>query len=161
MFKKYNYHNHHGNTSNQEPKKSASENLADLDKFLEDEKLNNSIEPWSKLDKTAKLKKLTIFAETYKQTNNLSEEEHRLLITFFKDCLDKKKLHRVKDVVYNKETGEIANIPTLLFNKPANHFTLKNTDKHVSTVKGLTPKKKAVSGGTVKNANGNDSDNDE
>ena len=31
-------------------------------KFLENEKNNNAIEPWSKLDKTAKTKKLILFA---------------------------------------------------------------------------------------------------
>ena len=32
------------------------------------------------------------------------------MIDFFKDCLDRKKLQRVKDVTYNKETGEITTI---------------------------------------------------
>ena len=41
----------------------------------------------------------------------------------------------------------------LTFNKPNNHFTLKNTDKKVSTVRGLAPKKKQ---GTVKNVVNND-----
>lgn len=60
----------------------------------------------------------------------------------------KKKLQRVKDVNYNKETGEIKDIPTLCYNKQSNHFTLKNLNKRVSTLKGLSPKKKQ---GTAKN----------
>jgi hypothetical protein len=136
--------------------------LASLDEFLENEKVTNSSEPWSKLDKTAKLRKLAYFACHYKTEHNLSEDECHQLSAFFRDCLDKKKLQRVKDVIYNKETGEITEIPGLFFNKPSNHFTLKNMDKRVSTLKGLTPKKKQ---GTVKNTHSDtrlssDSDSD-
>jgi hypothetical protein len=139
------------------PESKSSTDLANLDKFLENEKITNSNEPWSKLDKTAKIKKLAIFAENYKNNNNLSEDEYQQLVAFFRDCLDKKKLQRVKDVNYNKETGEIKDIPALHFNKPTNHFTLKNIDKRVSTLRGLTPKKKQ---GTAKNIKCNDSDSE-
>jgi len=139
------------------PENKSSSDLANLDKFLENEKVTNSNEPWSKLDKTAKIKKLTLFAENYKKDNNLSDEEYKQLIMFFKDCLDKKRLQRVKDVTYNKETGEIKEIPALFFNKPSNHFTLKNIDKRVSTLKGLAPKKKQ---GTAKNIKTIDSDSE-
>ena len=139
------------------PESKSSTDLANLDKFLENEKITNSNEPWSKLDKTAKIKKLSIFAENYKNNNNLSEVEYQELIAFFRDCLDKKKLQRVKDVNYNKETGEIKDIPALYFNKPTHHFTLKNIDKRVSTLRGLAPKKKQ---GTAKNIKSNDSDSE-
>ena len=137
------------------PETKSSTDLANLDKFLENEKISNSNEPWSKLDKTAKIKKLIVFAENYSSSNNLTEDESQQLIFFFRDCLDKKKLQRVKDVNYNKDTGEIKDVPALHFNKPTNHFTLKNIDKRVSTLRGLTPKKKQ---GTAKNIKENDSD---
>ena len=139
------------------PESKSSTDLANLDKFLENEKITNASEPWSKLDKTAKIKKLALFAFTYKTEHNLSEVEYHLLVSFFKDCLDKKRLQRVKDVSYNKETGEIKDIPALFFNKPTNHFTLKNVDKRVSTVRGLTPKKKQ---GTAKNIKNDDSESE-
>jgi len=139
------------------PERKSSTDLANLDIFLENEKINNASEPWSKLDKTAKIKKLQSFAEVYKINNNLSDDEYSYLIIFFRDCLDKKKLQRVKDINYNKETGEIKDIPALHFNKPSNHFTLKNIDKHVSTLRGLAPKKKQ---GTAKNIKTNDSDSE-
>jgi hypothetical protein len=140
------------------PENKSSSDLANLDKFLENEKMINSNEPWSKLDKTAKIKKLTLFAENYMISNNLNINEFEQLIKFFRDCLDKKKLQRIKDVNYNKETGEIKDIPSLYYNKPTNHFTLKNIDKRVSTLKGLAPKKKQ---GTVKNIkNKDDSESD-
>jgi hypothetical protein len=47
------------------PETKSSSDLVNLDKFLENEKNSNANEPWSKLDKTAKIKKLTFFAENY------------------------------------------------------------------------------------------------
>jgi hypothetical protein len=142
------------------PENKSSSDLANLDKFLENEKITNSNEPWSKLDKTAKIRKLTLFADNYKVSNNLTDNEYDQLISFFKDCLDKKKLQRVKDVSYNKDTGEINDIPGLCFNKPSNHFTLKNLDKRVSTLKGLAPKKKQGTAKNLKNKDDSDSDKD-
>jgi hypothetical protein len=138
------------------PEKKNSSNLTSLDKFLENEKNTNANEPWSKLDKTAKLKKLILYADNYKTENELSQEEYNKMVTFFKECLDKKKLQRVKDVVYDKDNGSIKEIPALHFNKPNTHFTLKNIDKRVSTIRSLAPKKK----GTAKNIVNNDSDSD-
>ena len=139
------------------PEKKNSSNLTSLDKFLENEKNTNANEPWSKLDKTAKLKKLILYADNYKTENELSQEEYNKMVAFFKDCLDKKKLQRVKDVVYDKDNGSIKEIPALHFNKPNTHFTLKNIDKRVSTIRSLAPKKK----GTAKNiVNNDDSDSD-
>jgi hypothetical protein len=139
------------------PEQKSANDLVNLDKFLENEKINNANEPWSKLDKTAKVKKLIIFAENYQKENNLSEPELDHLICFFKDCLDRKKLQRVKDVNYNKDTGEIKSVPALYYNKVNSHFTLKNLDKRVSTIRGLAPKKKQ---GTAKNIKQDDDDCD-
>jgi hypothetical protein len=118
---------------------SSSNDLSNLDKFLDNEKTNNKNDQWCKLDKTVKTQKLLAFAEAYKKENELDEEEAQILIKFFKDCLDKKKLARVKDVIYDKVTGEIKEIPALLHSK--RHFTLKNVEKRVSTIKSLTLKK--------------------
>jgi hypothetical protein len=134
----------------------SSTDLANLDKFLENEKNNNANEPWSKLDKTAKTKKLIVYAENYKTKNNLSDDEYSKLVLFLRDCLERKKLQRVKDVVYDKTTGEVKDVPALFFNKPINHFTLKNIDKRVSTIRSLAPKK---TNGTIKNIN-KDSESD-
>jgi hypothetical protein len=143
------------------PENKSSSELASLDKFLENEKITNSHEPWSKLDKTAKIRKLTSFADNYKIINNLTDIEYDNLIIFFRDCLDKKKLQRVKDVIYNKDTGEIKEIPALCFNKPSNHFTLKNLEKRVSTLKGLAPKKKQGTAKNLKTKDDSESDKDD
>ena len=127
--------------------KSAND-LSNLEKFLENEQNNNKNEPWCKLDKTIKTKKLLDYVNLYKVENKLDDEESELLVTFFKDCLDRKKFQRVKDVVYDKTTGLIKEIPALSYTKATKHFTLKNIDKRVSTQKSL-PAKKLQS--TIKN----------
>ncbi len=126
----------------------SSNDLSNLDKFLETEKNNNSNEPWCKLNKTIKTKKLIDFVEIYSKEKNLSADESKALLAFLKDCLDKKKLARVKDVVYDKDTGTVKEIPALTYVKTTKHFTLKNIDKRVSTLKSLAPKKTQ---GTIKN----------
>jgi len=144
------------------PETKSSSDLSNLEKFLEDNKANKQNEPWSKLDKTIKTKKLIQYTEEYAKKNNLTSEEETCLCAFLKDSLDRKKLQRVKDVEYDKLTGEIKDIPALQFNKATNHFTLKNIDKRVSTLKSLPPKKGTK--GTVKSASiiieNSDSDND-
>jgi hypothetical protein len=119
----------------------SSYDMTNLDKFLEAEKLNNSNEPWCKLNKTIKIKKLIDYVENYSKENELSASESCQLVSFLKDCLDKKKLLRVKDVIYDKILGNIKEIPALIYCKSNNHFTLKNIDKRVSTLKSLAPKK--------------------
>ena len=127
-----------------------SNNISNLDKFLEEEKNNNNNEPWCKLNKTVKTKKILDFVEIYKIEKKLDKEEAELLVLFLKDCLDKKKLQRVKDVIYDKTNAAIKEIPALSYTKINKHFTLKNIDKRVSTIKSLPVKKGQ---GTIKNKN--------
>lgn len=120
--------------------KSAND-LSNLEEFLENEKNNNQNDPWCKLNKTMKLKKLIDYVRIYKAKNMLDDGEETAMEMFFRECLEKKKLYRVKDVSYNKETGVILDIPSLVYTKNNKHFTLKNTDKRASTLNSLTPKK--------------------
>jgi len=123
-------------------------NVSNLELFLENEKNNNSNEPWCKLNKTIKTKKLLDYVELYKKENNLDDEEAKILVIFLKDSVDRKKLCRVKDVNYDKSNGIIKDIPALTYIKSSKHFTLKNVDKRISTLKSLAPKK---NNGTIKN----------
>jgi len=132
--------------------KKSNNDLANLDKFLEDNKTTNQNETWGKLDKTTKIKKMKTFAERFTKENNYDDEENILLVTFLNDCLDRKKLQRVKDVDYDKLTGEIKEIPSLTFIKTSKHFTLKNIEKRVNTLKSLPPTKK-TNASTIKNIN--------
>jgi hypothetical protein len=119
----------------------SSNDLSNLEKFLEAEKINNSNEPWCKLNKTIKIKKILDYVEVYSKEKNLDEDESKILTTFLRDSIDKKKLSRVKDVIYDKVNGNIKEIPALTYMKSNKHFTLKNMDKRVSTLKSLAPKK--------------------
>lgn len=136
----------------------SSNNLINLDKFLENEKNNNNNEPWCKLNKTIKTKKLQEYVEVYREQNNLNEDESEHLFLFLKDCIDRKKLQRVKDVLYDKENGIIKDIPALCYVKSNKHFTLKNIDKRVSTLKSLAPKKGQ---GTIRKKLKDNSDSEE
>ncbi len=140
----------------------SSNDLSNLEKFLENEQNNNKNEPWCKLDKTIKTKKIIEFIEVYKVNNMLDVEEANSLLTFLKDCLNRKKLQRVKDVIYDKENGQIKDIPALQYTKANKHFTLKNIDKRISTVKSLTPKKPngTIKNKVVSNSKNSDSDSD-
>jgi hypothetical protein len=129
---------------NRTPKKEtklSNNNISSLEIFLENEQQLNINGPWCKLDNTIKMKKLACYVKTYKDVNSLNDEEETHLITFFKDCLERKKLQKVKDVVYDKNTGIIKEIPALIYNKAHKHFTLKCMDKRISTLKSLPPKK--------------------
>ena len=146
-------------SGNMSQETKVANDMSKLDKFLEDDKNNNENEPWTKLDKTVKTRKILAFAEKYTEDKGLTEEETCKLIAFLKDCLDKRKLQRVKDVLYDKTNGEIKEIPALLYNKTNRHFTLKNIDKRVSTIKSLPQKNKIKI--TAKNSNATvDSDSD-
>jgi hypothetical protein len=113
-----------------------------IDSMLENEKQKNKSDSWNKLDKTVKIQKLHAFAEKYGRDNGYPAKEVKNLKVFFVDCLNKAKLQKTKDVVYEKDSGEITAIPALFFNNITRNFTLKIMDsKRVSTLKSLTPKR--------------------
>jgi hypothetical protein len=121
--------------------------MKQLETFLNAEKETNKNETWCKLNKTIKNRKLVDYVDKYRLENNLTEEEGKNLLDFFKECLHKKKLNRIKDVVYDNQTGVIKNIPSLVYCHTTKHFTLKNNDKRVYTMKSVLPKKN----GTLRN----------
>ena len=66
-------------------------------------------------------------------------KEVKILKQFFKTSLEKRKLQKTKEVVYDKQTGVIKSVPGLMYNNTSNQYTLRNMDKKVSTLKSLTP----------------------
>jgi hypothetical protein len=115
-------------------------NSLNLEKFLETEKNNRKNEPWNKLNKVIQIEKLSEFVETYSSQKKMEAEQKKKLSLFLKDSIDRKRLKKVKEVIYDKEKGKIIDIPGLQFNKSSKNFTLRNLDKRPSTVKSL-PKK--------------------
>ena len=130
------------NTIHPTYQETAETNCNTLDALLEKEKQQNKADAWNKLNKTVKIQKLHQFAETYGHANQLPVKEVKSLKLFFNESLDKNKLQKTKDLVYDKEKGTITSIPGLFFNATNHAFTLKNMDaKRVSTIKSLTPHK--------------------
>ena len=116
-----------------------------IDALLENEKQQNKKDAWNKIDKTVKIQKLHEFSEKYGKENSLPAKDVKGLKSFFSESLDKGKLQKAKDVVYDKEKGTVTSIPALFFNNLNRMFTLKNMDsKRVSTLKSLTPKRVAT-----------------
>lgn len=120
---------------------NIKDNISKLDMLLERESNMNKAEPWSKLDKTVKLNKLNDYVNSLTKEHKLNATEAKSIKKELHNALDKKQLQRVKDVSYDKETGEINNIPNLHFNKTTRKFTMKRSEKQVSTLKSLGPKK--------------------
>ena len=131
----------------EESKSQTSEtHYSNIDSILEQEKQNNKMETWTKLDKTIKLQKLHAFAEKHGKEHHFPLKEVKALKLFFIDCLDKNKLKTTKDILYDKETGTILQVPALTLNPTTKTFTLKNIDnKRISTIKSLTPHRHSAS----------------
>jgi hypothetical protein len=135
-----------------EPNYTTAVNMNAIDKLLENEKQKNKCDTWNKLDKTVKTQKLHAFAEKYGKDHNYSAKDVKMLKTFFTSCLEQSKLQKTKDVVYDKDSGEIISIPALFFNSVSHSFTLKIIDtKRVSTLKSLTPKRVSEKNQTTAN----------
>lgn len=114
-----------------------------LSNYLESESSANKKENWSKLDKTQKIKKLFAHIDVLQKKFKLSDDETVKCHKYLLKCLERKALTKVKDVIYDKETGLISDIPNLYFDNTERVFILKKDDKHVSTVKCLPSENKS------------------
>ena len=114
-----------------------------IDAFLEKEKEANKDKPWNKLGKNQKISKINQYINKYIQENKCSKEEKSELKIYLVKCLERKKLQRVKDVVYDSKAGIIKNIPGLSFDKNKRKFTLKKLDKKKSSLSKMAPKSKS------------------
>ena len=120
----------------------VEENKNKIHNYLESESKNNKSETWIKLDKTQKIMRLNIYAESLKDKYTLTEKEIEELKKYFIKCLDRKNLSRAKELIYNKESGIIESIPFLFFDEVNRVFLLKKDEKHISTLKSLPSDKK-------------------
>lgn len=104
-------------------------------------------EPWNKLNKSLKAKYLHQFAHKYvDEKNDTNPNLLPALEQFFNQSLDKGKLVKPKEVVFDKNTQEITDIPGLQYQTLTQSFVLRNVDpKRVSTLKSLTPIRRVVS----------------
>lgn len=118
-------------------------NMDTLEKFLDESTETSKTERWNRLDLTMKLHKVREYISRYKEENSLSDGEADALFKYLKDCLDKKKLTRVKDVIYDNDEDKLVSIPGLQYNKVSKKYTIKNTDSKKSSVLSRLPQKKA------------------
>ena len=117
------------------PKKVDDDEVNKIDTFLSTEKKMNCTKTWNKLGKAMKLKKIVDFIDEYVIKNKINSKKKQELKQYLLTCLHRKKLQRVKDVVYSVEEGKIIDIPGLSYNK--NKFTLKRVDRKNTTSKCL------------------------
>ena len=108
-------------------------NTANIEFFLESEKESNKTKPWRKLSKAIKLKKLRKYSEEYCKEHDLPESKVPELKKYLIQCLERKKLQRQKDVVYDMEKNTIKLINGLIYNKNTNKFTMRVRDKKSSS----------------------------
>ena len=125
--------------SNIDSQRGGTDNI---EKYSEQEQnKKKTLKPWSKLEKTTKLKKIYTYTESnFYDKYKMTEEEQKILKKYMRTCLERKKLQRIKDVVYDIETGTIKNIPGLTFNEKNRKFVLRKIDKKGSTLRNLAPK---------------------
>jgi len=121
-----------------------SDSINTLDKFLEETTASNNAGRWNRLDKTIKLQKMTDFADIYAAEHEYSDEDKASLMVYLRDCLDKKKLIRVKDVEYDNASDRLIAIPGLQYNRTSKKHTIKNTDSKRSSVLKSLPQRKTV-----------------
>lgn len=112
-----------------------------MNQLLSKETLNHQKEVWTKLTKTSKISKLQEYALLYSQNNKVDFND---LFTFLSSCIDRKKLLKNSEVIYDVDEQKIINIPNLSFISKTKKYTLKRPEKRQSTLKSLTNKKKIV-----------------
>tara|TARA_B110000967_G_scaffold209686_1_gene267072 strand:+ start:2998 stop:3501 length:504 start_codon:yes stop_codon:yes gene_type:complete len=128
---------------NPEEKKETVENVNNLHDFLHNDKNTYATDNWTKLNKTDKLRKFQDFSTSYCLLNEYSEVATSIkLYTYLADCINKKRLLKSKEVLYNGDI--ITSIPALTYSTSHNIFTLNRCEKRESTIKSLTPKKKSM-----------------
>ena len=113
----------------------------DLESFLESEKHDNiakNAKTWYTLSKGEKMKKLCHFIDhDLKSTYQLNESEVAYCKRYFNMLIDRKRLNKNTEIVYNEETGEIMDILIVSFDTTTRKFTLNKTS--------LSTKKKSSS----------------
>ena len=130
---------------------SKNNTQSTINDFLDRERANNKKDTWNRLDKTIKLKKLQEYCIQHGKENNLTQSKIETLSQYLKNCLEGKRFEGVKDINYDKENEIIKSIPNLSYNKNLKRFTLKRSEKRVSTLKSLGPSRKnSVSNKTKK-----------
>jgi hypothetical protein len=109
--------------------------------LLNEHKANRS---WSQLDKISRIERLNNYADKVGIERNMDEQSIIELKTYFKTLVDKKKLLRSKEVIYDKKTDTVTDVPLVIIreNGKKYKYSLKRVDNRQSTLKNLAPRRK-------------------
>lgn len=112
---------------------TVSDNVKDINEYIDNEKNNIYNKSWSKLNQGCKLNRLKLHINILEDKYTLSKEEKDELSLLLANALKKSKLNKVSDLTYDSDLGEIKEIKTLSFNENTRKFSLKITEqKHKS-----------------------------
>ena len=132
---------------------SFDTNEEKINMFLSMDMEKNKKGVWSKLSKTEKVKKIKNYIKTtLLKEHNLTETEISTATKFFSLLMDRKKLSKNNELIYNQEVGLIESIEGLTFNTETRKFTI-NSDK--PQIKKKTVKN--INANANVNSNANDS----
>lgn len=130
--------------NNIEQKIDNETNKEELDDFLMKEMANNKKQPWSKLSKTDKIKKLNKYiVDVLKQKHDLTDIERSNLKRFMLNLLDRKKMTKNNEIDYDEETGIIKDIYVISFDQATRKFSINKTPSS-SSKKSVSTKKKTI-----------------
>lgn len=90
-------------------------NPEDVDRMLTVDSNKSHERNWPRLDNTERVGFLRTFAEEHGKKNNMPEEAIAALKNLLEDSVRKKRLTRVKEVIYDKVNKKVLSIPGLEF----------------------------------------------
>lgn len=127
---------HTGTTLHANTVETTEESLAN---FLNDDMDKNRKGVWSKLTKTIKIMKLKKYMKDIGEHYELSTEEMNRTTNILIKMVERKKLSKNNELIYNQENGNIESIPGLVFNKTTRNFTLISDKPSTLKVKKTKP----------------------
>ena len=105
----------------------------DIDQVLAQEMTATKGLPWSRLPKIERVQKLNEFCERHTEAEGLDAATSELLSRYLRNALEQRRIHRAKDVVYDKDTGKITAIPGLKYHTKTGRYTLKREEPEKRT----------------------------
>ena len=128
-----------GSVATQADTEHPGETASTVEAILETESATRNEQPWSRLDRATRLARLEEYATRTGQERSLSGEEVDSLKMALRLGTERRRLERARDVQYDRACGRVIAVPNLVFNQASRRYTLKRSDKRVSTLKSLGP----------------------
>ena len=118
---------------------STDSSAVHLDAALEKEMKSSQDLPWSRLQKMQKIDKLMVFCDEHAEKESMTERQRTGLRSYLRLALEQRRIHRAKDVDYDRITGKVLSVPGLKYHASTNKFTIKRDD---TVTKSRTVRKK-------------------